>query len=94
MSRSYKKAPVSTDGRRKTTKYFKNVANRKVRRAEGLYQGKSYRKLYNSWNIHDYISYWTIQDAIKYFERTGNFREYQTLDEFLNEVWYACYKRK
>lgn len=95
MSRSYKKSPVSTDGRRKTTKYFKNQANRIVRRSDGAYNGKSYRKLYQTWNIHDFISYWTLQDAIKSYEINDFWQErYGSLENFLNKVWAPVCRRK
>ena len=34
--------------------YHKNRANRKARRAKGLYQGNSYRKLYDRYDINDF----------------------------------------
>ena len=54
MSRSYKK-PWICD----RNPYSKNQANRKVRRYKRkIKDGKSYRKLYNSYNICDYKFYW------------------------------------
>lgn len=55
MARSYKKNPVLTDG--KSGRIGKRFANKKVRRMKGeIPDGKSYRKIYESWNIHDYVS--------------------------------------
>ena len=56
MSRSFKKHPVCTDGR-DGRKWPKRQANKTVRRfKKGLDDGKDYKKLYCSWNIHDYIA--------------------------------------
>ena len=65
MSRSYKKNPVYTD-RPNGAKYWKRCANKKVRRyKDNLDDGKMYRRIYNSWDIHDYINRWTKEEAIK-----------------------------
>jgi hypothetical protein len=57
MSRSYKKSPVYTD-HSNGTKYWKRLANKKVRKENTHFlKGKKYRRLFNSWKIHDYISY-------------------------------------
>jgi len=53
MSRSVKKSGWCTDGR-DGRKWWKNQANRKLRNAEEVPNGKAYKKLYESWNIHDY----------------------------------------
>lgn len=51
MSRSYKKHPWYKD----RSPYMKNQANRKVRRYKGEnLNHKSYRKLFQSWDICDY----------------------------------------
>ncbi len=50
MSRSRKKNPGFCD----RNPYCKRQANKRVRRTEGVYNGCLYKKLYNSWNIHDY----------------------------------------
>lgn len=54
MSRSYKKHPYEGCGSDK--KHGKKHANRKVRRTEDVPNGKAYKKLYNSYNIVDYIA--------------------------------------
>ena len=100
MSRSYKKSPVYTDGRRGTPKLAKRIANHKVRRynkritnalaardrryvdARPLNK-KSYRKFFESWWIHDYISYWSEMAAVHEYEHP-NWR----YDEFRNEWWH------
>ncbi len=55
MSRSYKKIAGFTDYTRKYTKWAKRQANKKVRRAYNVPNGKAYRKVYNPWDIHDWV---------------------------------------
>lgn len=60
MSRSYKHSPVCTCGGKSigTRKYWKRKANRKVRRTKELgIKSKSYKKVYESWDICDYRFY-------------------------------------
>ena len=47
MSRSYKKNIRVTDGRAHTTKYVKNLANRKVRRSADIPDGASHKRVYH-----------------------------------------------
>lgn len=54
MSRSRKKTSSYTDGRAGTPKYFKRVANKVVRKSKEVPDGRAYKKLYCSWNIHDW----------------------------------------
>lgn len=54
MSRSYR-AAVYVDGYgTKRKRHQKNQANRLVRRALDVPDGKAYRKFYNPWDITDY----------------------------------------
>lgn len=53
MSRSYRK-PVAKETNKK---FFKRVANKKVRRSKIISNNKWYKKLYCSWNISDYRFY-------------------------------------
>lgn len=122
MSRSYKKNPYYTDGRKSTPKDIKQIANRCVRRRnkrivsgylyrEKNYQdilpldGMSYKKFYNSYDIHDWVSRWTKVQAIHqwehphwhYFERTDTWwhiwEEYKTKEE-MEQYWAKYYRRK
>lgn len=68
MSRSYKKTPV--------LKYApqgnvgQKFANRRVRRFKGeISNGKAYKKLYETWNVHDHVERYTLQDALDYRDR-------------------------
>lgn len=64
MSRSRKKVPISKDHR--SGKWGKKQANRAVRRDKNRsLKGKEYRKIYDSWDIHDYISFYPKEEAIK-----------------------------
>ena len=109
MSRSYKKTPIVKDGG-KSSKKSKRLANKKVRRNTDklAIKGKSYKKIYNSWDINDYISYWSEKDAIKdwYEEETlakmlgvlvetiGNHKRYGTLENYLNKNYKKYNIRK
>ncbi len=61
MSRSYRKSPVVTlqqCDQPGTAKLAKRRANRAVRAANEVPDGKAYRKYSCSWEICDYKSYW------------------------------------
>ena len=106
MSRSFKKTPYACDTTCK--KYGKKLANRRVRRHLNnhldLARGKSYRKLYDSWEISDYgwVCSWeqyksgytlNKEDGLYYHNRFYNYDEPLTEKELFLE-WYRCYKRK
>ena len=67
--------------------------------------GMSYKRFYNSWEIHDWISRWTKAQAIHqwehphwhYFERTDTWwhiwEEYKTREE-MEQYWAKYYRRK
>lgn len=64
MSRSYKKHPFYTDGKTPGPKISKRYANKKVRNYKNkIAKGKSYKKLFCSYEIHDFIARWTWEDA-------------------------------
>lgn len=59
MSRSFKKNLIVSCTGRRYRAYAKNQANRKIRRyLEEISDGKSYRKVYESWDITDFSSRW------------------------------------
>ena len=95
MSRSYKKNPIYTD-RPNGAKYWKRLANKKVRKENNHFlKGKKYKRLFNSWEIHDYISYWDKKQALKDFTRYEYLREeYKNEEEFLNKRWKKSQYRK
>ena len=94
MSRSYKHTPVCGEYSRNTTKYLKRQASHKVRRSSDVPNGKAYRKFFNPWNIRDYISYWTKEDAIDRYTKYWYVYDDQTLEEYINKVWKKYYYRK
>jgi len=66
MSRSYRK-PWCVDGYgTKGKKISKRFANKTVRNADDVPNGKAYRKYFESWNISDYRFF---MDSEPYFSR-------------------------
>ena len=94
MSRSYKHTPVYSDYSRKSTKQAKRRASHKIRRSFNVPNGNAYRKFSDPWDIHDYISYWTKEDATNIYMRFQNLYGDQTLEEYINKVWKKYYFRK
>lgn len=92
MARSYKKSPCCTD-RPNGAKYWKNLGNRKVRHMnDSLPKGNKYKKVYNSWEIHDYVFRLTKKDAEKLFYKYHE--DEMTKDEYINKHWKKFYLRK
>lgn len=98
MSRSYKKIPIAKDST-KSSANNKRIANRVYRHNNKmeLHQRKAYRKHYETWKIHDYVSLYTREQAIKdYYDREYKYLKrlgYPTLESWLN-YWEKCYRRK
>ena len=91
MSRSTKKVPINKD--HNSGKWGKKQANKKVRKEKDVpSKGKDYKKIYQSWNIHDYISYYTREQAILDWEEEETMparvqwrhKKYGTLEKWLN----------
>lgn len=96
MSRSYKKNPYHTDGSPKTTQENKKFANKKVRNTEDLPNGGAYKKVSESWDIHDFIIRWTWEEAKALWECGDNqyLRDhYPTLKDFYR-YWLKYYRSK
>ena len=100
MSRSYKKSPVYTYGKPKTIKAEKRIANRKVRRAPLDYDfgfpGSKYKKLYDTYFIHDFTTYKSKQHHLDSFElvkRKNSTYKDETFPEWA-EKWERWYRRK
>lgn len=105
MSRSYKHSPVCTD-RKHGAKWWKRQANRKVRHHKNVLNNKSYRKVYNSWEIHDHIIYESKADAIAWYEGITHeetkykpykewvLKEWPTLKSYLDNCWAHDFYRK
>lgn len=115
MSRSYKKTPISKDNTR-SVKWWKRYAASKVRNididsAKGDALVSNARSIYkkineDTYDVHDYICYWSEEDATAYYEsvvrgnigRTSSWRErflkqYPTLENYL-QYWAKLMKRK
>ena len=75
MSRSFKKTPIYKDGGYQSD--GKRIANRKVRRAPNdtfsTVKRKLYKKIYETWDINDYVIRWTRRDA----EKIGRRKEWE-----------------
>jgi len=88
MSRSYKKTPIAKDNKR-GRKYFKRLANKKVRKTKNISNGKEYKKVFNTWDIYDYVSYCTLEE----FEDMCVGRMFKTKEE-AKEYWRRVYYNK
>lgn len=89
MSRSKKRNYYAKD---KNNKYMKKLSNSKVRKSDIDYlppKGKSYKKLMCSWDICDYKSRWTLEEAITYYNKKVSendewfLEHYPTLEDYL-----------
>lgn len=59
MSRSFKKTPSFSDYSRNYTRWAKRQASKAVRRYQGeLTNGAHYKKVYPTWDIHEYKGVW------------------------------------
>lgn len=82
MSRSYRHTPVAS----KRDKAEKRAANRKVRRAKGLFSNKEYRKLYPSYFI-GYTFYWDKDNKRK---QIGEFKMLIWIIDYDKKVKWPC----
>ena len=94
MARSVKKNPIYTDGQ-KGQKIPKRFANKIVRKyKDTIPKGKAYKKLYCSWNIHDYVSRWDWATAKADYEQNQHWqKEFPSIKEFYR-FWRRYYKNK
>jgi hypothetical protein len=94
MSRSYKKSPVCTDQQSLGTRWVKRQAAKAVRRCDGtIANGKSYRKLFCSWDICDYRFYQTKEQAILEWEMNARLQSRFSKESMLRN-WEKFYRRK
>lgn len=86
MSRSRKKTPVVKN----SDKSAKRYANHAVRhsKAEFSLKGNAYKRCFPSWNICEYASRWTLENALRTYRDPVEgkmFRKYfKTEKEFVN----------
>ena len=94
MSRSYKKNPILTD-RPNGAKFWKRQSNRKIRHYSGELNNRYYHRLYNSYNIHDYKTRWSENDAKREWTSIKYYRnKYISLEDFINHFWKKYFYRK
>jgi hypothetical protein len=77
MSRSRKKHPVIRD----CTPGAKKIANRRVRRTLDIPNGKSYRKVFCSWDIHDWRFRWNPKPRY-WINSKGEMKEIDPIPEW------------
>lgn len=89
MGKSVKKIPIIKDNG-SSKKKSKRLANKAVRSKlknldYEIADGKAYKKEFESYNIADYVSYWTKDDAINYYYNSSwiDREKYPTLDSWL-----------
>lgn len=59
MSRSFKKNLILKDSSGNSyRKWAKRQANKKVRKTKKVANGKQYRKVFETWDINDYVCHW------------------------------------
>lgn len=95
MSRSYKKHPWYTDGKNGQVK-SKRFANKAVRNYKGkISNGSFYKRIFCSYEIHDYISRWSWNEAKQDYEKNawGIYDNFLTLKDFYR-YWIKHYRSK
>lgn len=96
MSRSFKSNPIIKDNRRGRKK-SKRQASKKVRKYKGeISDGQFYKKLYNTWDIYDYVSHCTYEEWKTMFYKNDSLytiRYYNNEKDCYND-WARFYKRK
>ena len=85
MSRSYKKTPITKGcgyGR-----FGKKYANRILSRNNEIFKRSLYKRNFNSWDINDYISYFSLEMII-YLQ---NMQHVRIIAFFFCKTRYCCY---
>lgn len=102
MSRSYRHTLVAKCEGPAYRKFAKKQANKKVRKTKEIYNYKSYRKLYESWDIVDYVSkeFGGEKEWRKFFESKMKdcnsywlYEDFKSAEEFVNHM-KKFYERK
>ena len=85
MSKSYKKTPIIKDNTgTKQLQWYKRHANKTVRRTADIANGKAYKKVYCTWNIHDYSFRQTYNEYLK--ERVSKLKHYLNIYGSIDEI--------
>ena len=97
MSRSYKKHPACNDSSAGTTRWKKRVANKRVRNSKDVPNGKAYKKVYESWDIRDFVFLESWEETkTRYMSRVERGLidpEKFTLEDCYRQ-WYKDYRAK
>lgn len=97
MSRSFKKHPFITDNKSGTTKKQKRFSNKRIRNQEDLPNGGAFKKVSETYNIHDFIRRWTWQEAKEWYlnQNEDDYIKgaYPNLNKFYR-YWLKCCKIK
>lgn len=95
MSRSYKKQPYNCDGN--SARSGKKFANKKVRQLdiEALPpKGNAYKKVYEQYDIRDWIYRWTWEEALAWYRKhPEQYSKYPTEKDFYR-YWYKIMRAK
>ncbi len=92
MSRSYKKAPILKDN--VGSKVSKRFANKTVRHAKHVSNGAFYRRMYESWDIHDYVFYRPLQQELDKWEADHKRWVDPKTKQSIRNRWAKWYYRK
>lgn len=92
MSRSYKKHAGIKDPANKGMKKF---ANKKVRHSNDVPNGKSYKKMFESYNISDFSWLYSWNECLATWEKSkkDKYNHIKTKEE-LYRYWVTTFKRK
>ena len=100
MSRSFKKHPIVKDngkGAKDSKKKANQIVRRKYKNIDFPLKGNYYRKLFPQYDIHDWVIYHSLQQAINEWESEEEdgwiHSYYKTLEEYLKH-WFKTMKRK
>ena len=94
MSRSYKKVPIHKE---RNSKFCKSQANRRVRRTSDIADGRSFRKVYDTWSICDWRVLGSEEDFMRDWERDlhGYYRRKRILSrKQAHRRWLKLYRMK
>jgi len=80
MSRSYREPWFVDSYGSKSKKFDKRHANRKIRNADDVPNGRAYRKYYDPWNIADYKFRWNPYPSIRF--RSGEQKIIEAIPEW------------
>ena len=92
MSRSCKRTPILKD--HTSSKVSKRFANKAVRHARHIRNGAFYRRIYESWDIHDYLFYQPSQWELDKWEANHKRWIDPTNEQAIKNRWAKWYFRK